>query len=853
MSSKRYRTCITNPYICPDDTACQSPNITINTVGSSGSIGPTGPTGAPGKDGTIPNGDLTLHSLSFGSLDPKSTDPKRIVINPNPEGNGIQIFRNVLTNQNSLFTLDELAQQTLPSLTNPLALTINVNDVAGNIMTVEDGLSVSLPVTNGITGNFQYLTTEYFSGVTGYFTNLIVDNLTASGFEGGKTGPAGPTGPTGYMGSDGKEGKAGKDGDIGPTGYTGYTGPAGQDGSGILDGKIDANTAIFSDMTTGNPNVWINVNTMAPTTDISDGFIKVGGNSKGMIDTDGLIVNYATDLYGKVVISGDISGNTASFNSINTSYISGSSGHFTYLSADNMDTSNTNLFPNKNGLISMGYDSVNTIPQLRQLRKSADTINSIYIGNDAGSKSFGSQAINIGMNAGFEKQDDNSISIGSYCGQTNQTSYCIAMGVGSGNIKQGLGVSTDISGYSTAIGFNAGGDSQKGYSVAIGPYAGSAGQGTSSVAIGYNSALKTQGDKAISIGTSAGSITQGTSSVAIGNNSALKNQNNYAIAIGDSAGSDTQGANAIAIGYNAGSTKQATDAIAIGSQCALTNQLEGGITIGSSACPNGQGEHSIAIGHFACPAGQGNKTINIGYKSGERSGNIIATPADESITIGNLSLNEGIGCSIYGSSNHIDNNCKKSTIIGNNCTLAKCNNCSLINCDTTMIVNGTNITMISTNDRTYDNGLLNQSDVCFINNHPIGFVLKETIPTHTLIDPANNPDLKLPVTLYSLDIPYGGVWEIVCNINIKNIQGYTLPNVLVYSILVNYPDDKDIVMDNNNLYVSNSSIYQFSRKIKLPGVGPYVVNNVKIVVNEPTTFAFELDTTSSYLEVICSA
>ena len=845
MSSKRYRTCITNPYICPDDTACQSPNITINTVGSSGSIGPTGATGPAGKDGTvITNGDLTLHSLSFGSLEPESTDPKRIVINPNPGGNGIQIFRNVLTNQNRSFSLEELTQ---PSLTNPLALTINVNDVAGNIMRVEDGLSVSLPVTNGITGNFQYLTSEYFSGVTGYFTNLFVDNLTASGFDGGKTGP---TGPTGYMGSDGKEGKAGKDGDIGPTGYTG---PAGQDGSGILDGKIDATTAIFSDINTGNPNVWININTMSPSTDISDGFIKVGGNSNGMIDTDGLIVNYATDLYGKVVISGDIIGNTASFNYINTTYITGSSGHFTYLSADNMDTSYTNLFPNKNGLISMGYDSVNTISQLRQLRKSADTINSIYIGNDAGSKSFGSQAINIGMNAGFEKQADNAISIGSYCGQTNQSTFCIAMGIGSGNINQGVGVSTDNTGYSTAIGYNAGGDSQKGFSVAVGPYAGSVGQGTSSVAIGYNSAIKYQGDKAIAIGSSAGNTTQGTSSVAIGNNSATKTQNNYAIAIGDSAGSDTQGANAIAIGYNAGSPKQATDAIAIGSQCALINQLEGGITIGSSACPNGQGEHAIAIGHFVCPDGQGNKAINIGYRSGERSGNIAATPADESITIGNLSLNEGIGCSIYGASNHIDNNCQKSSIIGNNCSLNKCNNCSLINCDTTMIVNGTNVTMISTNNYTYDNGLLNQSDVCFINNHPIGFVLKETIPIHTFIDPANNPDLKLPVTLYSLDIPYGGVWEIVCNINIKNIQGYTLPNVLVYSILVNYPDDKDIVLDNNNLYVSNSSIYQFSRKMKLPGVGPYVVNNVKIVVNEPTVFAFELDTTSSYLEVICSA
>lgn len=837
MSSKRYRTCITNPYICPDDTACQSPNITINTVGSSGSAGPTGPTGSPGKDGTIiTNGDLLLHSLSFGSLNPASTDPRKIVINP--DGKGIQIFRNVLTNQNRLLSLEELTQ---PTATNPLALTIDVNDNSGNIMTVEDGLAVSLPITNGVTGNFQYLTSEYFSGVTGYFTNLIVDNLTASGFEGGKTGP---TGPTGYMGSDGK---------VGDTGPIGYTGPAGQDGSGILDGKIDATTAIFSDINTGNPNVWINVNTISPTTDISDGFIKVGGNSKGMIDTDGLIVNYATDLYGKVMIPGSITGNNASFNYINTPYITGGSGHFTYLSADNMDTSNTNLFPTKNGLISMGYDSVNTIPQLQQLRKSADTINSIYIGNDAGSKSFGSQSINMGMNAGFEQQSDNAISIGSYCGQTNQSSYCIAMGVGSGNIKQGFGVSNDTTGYSTAIGFNAGGDSQKAYSVAIGPYAGNVGQGTSSVAIGYNSALKTQGDNAIAIGYSAGSTLQGTSSVAIGNKSASKNQKNYAIAIGDSAGSDTQGANAIAIGYNAGSTTQATDAIAIGSQCALTKQLEGGITIGSSACPNGQGEHAIAIGHFACPFGQGNKTINIGYRTGERSGNIGATSADESITIGNLSLNEGIGCSIYGASNHIDKNCQKSSIIGDNCQLTNCYNCSLINCDTSTVSNGTNITMISTNNFSYDNGLLNQTEVCIINSHPIGFVLRDTIPIHTVIDTSDNPDLKFPITLYSLDIPYGGVWDIICNINIANIPNYNLPDKLIYSILVNAQEQPQMEVDTKNLYVSNSSIYQFSRKIKLPGTGPHIINNIKIVVDENSKFSFTLDTNNSYIEAICSA
>jgi hypothetical protein len=305
-------------------------------VGSSGSIGYTGPTGAPGKDGTIiTNGDLLLHSLSFGSLNPASTDPRKIVINP--EGKGIQLFRNVVINQNKFFLSENGSQPTHlmasnPSAASPLAMTIDVNDTSGNIMTVEDGLAVSLPITNGTTGNFQYLTTEYFSGVTGYFTNLVVDNLTASGFEGGHTGPTGPTGP---MGSNGKEGKDGP------------TGPAGQDGSGILDGKIEASTAVFSDINTGNPNVWINVNTTSQT-DISDGFIKVGGNSKGMIDTDGLVVNSVTNLYGKVSISGDIIGNTASFDYINTPSIIGNSGHFTYLSADNMDTSNTQLFPDKN-------------------------------------------------------------------------------------------------------------------------------------------------------------------------------------------------------------------------------------------------------------------------------------------------------------------------------------------------------------------------------------------------------------------------------------------------------------------------------------------------------------------------
>ena len=49
--SQRYRTCITNPYICPSTIACQSPNININTAGSTGSPGPPGPTGYTGSMG----------------------------------------------------------------------------------------------------------------------------------------------------------------------------------------------------------------------------------------------------------------------------------------------------------------------------------------------------------------------------------------------------------------------------------------------------------------------------------------------------------------------------------------------------------------------------------------------------------------------------------------------------------------------------------------------------------------------------------------------------------------------------------------------------------------------------------
>ena len=104
-----------------------------------------------------------------------------------------------------------------------------------------------------------------------------------------------------------------------------------------------------------------------------------------------------------------------------------------------------------------------------------------------------------------------------------------------------------------------------------------------------------------------------------------------------------------------------------------------------------------------------------------------------------------------------------------------------------------------------------------------------------------------------MDIPYIGVWEIICNIHVKNIQNYTLPGTIVYSILVNYPDDTEIVLDSNNLYVSNSSVYQFSRKMKLPGIGPFIKNNVKIAITQPIPFGFEIDTNSSYLEAICSA
>ena len=60
-------------------------------------------------------------------------------------------------------------------------------------------------------------------------------------------------------------------------------------------------------------------------------------------------------------------------------------------------------------------------------------------------------------------------------------------------------------------------------------------------------------------------------------------------------------------------------------------------------------------------------------------------------------------------------------------------------------------------------------------------------------------------------------------------------------------------MDPKNLYVSDCSVYQFSRKIKSPGTGPHVKSNIKIVVKQEHAYSFTLDTNNSYIEAICSA
>ena len=227
-----------------------------------------------------------------------------------------------------------------------------------------------------------------------------------------------------------------------------------------------------------------------------------------------------------------------------------------------------------------------------------------------------------GISAGFDPDVD-TIKIGNGAGTTQQGASAIAIGHDAGSSGQ---VTEAI-----AIGVEAGCNAQGASSVAIGRLAACADQSNDSVAIGTRAARADQGTMAVAIGTNAGSNTQGGSSVAIGINSGCGDQAASSVAIGHSAAEAAQGGECVAIGNTAGKTSQGGTAVAIGKAAGRQSQGANSVAIGTYAASTTQGVYSVAIGYQTARYAQGNFCIAMGYVSGNNQ------QGDQSIAIGGTS------------------------------------------------------------------------------------------------------------------------------------------------------------------------------------------------------------------------
>jgi len=141
MSGQRYRTCITNPYICPSSIECQSPNININTQGSTGPAGPTGsigPMGPPYNPDTstdITCNDITCNNISCITIN--NITPNQIAqIGTSNTFVSNQTFTNniILSSRYILGVSETISQST--TLTFPLYEVYNITPSNANIIDI---------------------------------------------------------------------------------------------------------------------------------------------------------------------------------------------------------------------------------------------------------------------------------------------------------------------------------------------------------------------------------------------------------------------------------------------------------------------------------------------------------------------------------------------------------------------------------------------------------------------------------------------------------------------------------------------------------------------------------------------
>jgi len=243
--------------------------------------------------------------------------------------------------------------------------------------------------------------------------------------------------------------------------------------------------------------------------------------------------------------------------------------------------------------------------------------NNVAIGCNAGLYAPQPNCIAIGTNAGANSGNSNTIAIGLSAGYLSARPNTIAIGTDAGSSNQGAG--DGGSGFSIAMGFQAGCNTQGQYATAIGYQAGFATQSNGAIAIGFLAGGSNQQGYGVAIGSAAGNISQGYTSVAIGLQAGYTNQAAYAVALGNSAGFSNQASSCTAVGVEAGASNQVGGATAIGTQAGLTGQLEAAVAVGVRAGRTDQGQYATAIGPYSGYSNQGSNAIAIGNSAGYTS------------------------------------------------------------------------------------------------------------------------------------------------------------------------------------------------------------------------------------------
>jgi len=123
-------------------------------------------------------------------------------------------------------------------------------------------------------------------------------------------------------------------------------------------------------------------------------------------------------------------------------------------------------------------------------------------GISAGGYNSAVDTIKIGNGAGTTGQGANSVAVGHDAGSTGQGAYAAAVGNGAGQTSQGVNA--------TAVGYRAGQTSQGANATAVGDRAGNTSQGAKSTAVGYLAGSTGQGAEALAVGYLAGQTGQGS-------------------------------------------------------------------------------------------------------------------------------------------------------------------------------------------------------------------------------------------------------------------------------------------------------------------------------------------------------